>query len=204
MLLLVPMIFLGFYKTYFNQFPDFNSKITWAHHLHAAIASVWIMMLILQPFLIRNRKFTIHKMIGRLSYIVFPLLILSFLPMILRKISTAPAVNIFVPIGDCIILILMYSLAIYHRKKMSYHMRYMIGTAIVFIGPTFGRIGALLLGLSERFTQNIQYTIIYLILLGLIGIDKKHQKDFRPYLLMLIIWVVHQIIFNFLFGYQKS
>ncbi|MCM4153564.1 hypothetical protein DHD05_18370 [Arenibacter sp. N53] len=200
MLLLVPMVLLGFYKTYFSQLPDFNSKITWAHHLHAAIASVWIMMLILQPLLISNRKFTIHKMVGRLSYVVFPLLILSFLPMIAIKTSAAPAVNIFVPISDCIILTLLYSLAIYHRRKMSYHMRYMIGTAIVFLGPTFGRIGALLLGLSERVTQNVQYTIIYLILLGLIGLDKKHHKDFRPYLLMLIIWIVHQIIFNLLFG----
>jgi hypothetical protein len=65
---------------------------------------------------------------------------------------------------------------------MSFHMRYMIGTAIVFLGPTFGRIGALLLGLSESVTQNVQYTIIYLILLGLIGLDKKHKKDFRSYL----------------------
>lgn len=200
MLLLIPLVFLGFYKTYFSQFPDFNSGITYSHHQHAVIASVWIVMLILQPLLISNRKYKAHKIVGRLSYVVFPLLILSFLPMIARKISSAPSVNIFVPLGDCIILTLLYSLAIYHRKKMSYHMRYMIGTAIVFLGPTFGRIGALLLGLSERVTQNVQYTIIYLILLGLIGLDKKHQKDFRPYLLMLIIWVIHQIIFNLLFG----
>ena len=200
MLLLIPMVFLGFYKTYFSQLPEFNPKITWAHHLHAAIASVWIVMLILQPFLISNRKFKIHKMVGKLSYVIFPLLILSFLPMIARKISSAPAVNIFVPIGDCIILTLLYSLAIYNRRKTPYHMRYMIGTAIVFLGPTFGRVGALLLGLSESVTQNVQYTIIYLILLGLIGLDKKHKKDFRPYLLILIVWVVHQIIFNLLIG----
>ena len=78
-------------------------------------------------------------------------------------------------------------------------MRYMIGTAIVFLGPTLGRIGLFVLGLSSNVTQNLQYGIIYLILLGLIVLDRKHNKRFQPYLFILAAWVTHQVAFNLVF-----
>jgi len=78
-------------------------------------------------------------------------------------------------------------------------MRYMIGTAIVFLSPTLGRIGPLLLGLSDSVTQNILYGIIYLILIVLIFYDKKNEKKYQPYLLIFSVWIIHQITFNLIF-----
>lgn len=75
----------------------------------------------------------------------------------------------------------------------------MIGTALVFLGPTIGRIGPILIGISEKLTQNIMYGIIYLILIGLIVLDKKHGKKSHPYLVIISFWIVHQITFNLLF-----
>ena len=199
MLLLIPLVILGFYKTYFSQFPDFNEKITLFHHLHAAIASVWILTLISQPLLIRYKKYKIHKIIGKFTYAIFPLLILSFVPMILRNLNSDTPLNAFFPIADCTLLILLYLLAVYNKKNTPKHMRYMIGAAIVFLGPTIGRIGPILIGLSEKVTQNIQYGIIYLILLGLILLDRKHGKKFRPYVLIFAGYIVHQITFNLIF-----
>lgn len=82
---------------------------------------------------------------------------------------------------------------------MPKHMRYMIGTAIVFLGPTIGRIGPLMLGLSENVTQNSQYGLIYIILIGLIILDRKHLKNYQPYLIILTTWIIHQITFNLIF-----
>ncbi len=78
-------------------------------------------------------------------------------------------------------------------------MRYMIGTAIVFLSPTLGRIGPLLLGVSDVVNQNAIYGIIYLILIGLIFLDKRNGKKYHPYLLILSIWIIHQITFNLIF-----
>ena len=199
LILLVPLTFLAFFKTYFNQFPTFEENITSYIHLHAAIASIWILMLIVQPILIRNRKNHLHKKIGKISYIVFPLLILSFIPQMIRIINSDNPNVLFFPLADSILLTLCYSLAIYHRKNVSKHMRYMIGTAIVFLGPTIGRIGPLILGLSENVTQNLQYGLIYLILIGLILLDRKNGKNFQPYLQILGVWIIHQIVFNVIF-----
>lgn len=199
LMLLIPLTFLAFFKTYFNQFPTFEENITTYIHLHAIIASIWILMLIIQPILIRNRKNEWHKKIGKISYLVFPLLILSFMPQIIRIIHSDNPTVLFFPLADSILLTLCYALAIYHRKNVSKHMRYMIGTAIVFLGPTIGRIGPLILGLSESVTQNSQYALIYFILLGLILLDRKKEKNFQPYLLMLVVWIIHQVVFNLLF-----
>lgn len=60
---------LGFYKTYLVKFPDFTG-FTSAHHFHGAVATTWILMLIVQPFLIRANKLSTHRLVGKLSYII--------------------------------------------------------------------------------------------------------------------------------------
>ncbi len=199
LILFIPLTFLAFFKTYFSQFPNFEENIDSYIHLHALIASIWILMLIVQPLLIRNKKNALHKKIGRASYIIFPLLILSFVPQMVKIINSDHPIGLFFPLADSILLSTFYILAIVNRKKVSRHMRYMIGTAIVFLGPTIGRIGPIVLGLESSFTQNMQYGIIYLILLGLIFLDRKHGRNYRPYLLILAGWIIHQIVFNSIF-----
>ena len=201
LLLLIPLTGIAFYKTYFNQFPGFafEENITPYIHLHAFIASVWIAMLIAQPLLIRNKKMAWHRKIGRLSYVVFPLLLLSFLPQMIRLAHSEHPEFLFFPLGDSVLLVLFYALAIYYRKNPPRHMRYMIGTAIVFLGPTIGRIGPLVLGLSEGFTQNLQYGLIFSILIALILSDRRHGKNFRPYLWIGLGWVFHMVGYYLVF-----
>ncbi len=198
-LLLVPLIFAGFYKSYFQPFPNFGENINGYVHLHAFIASVWVLILIVQPFLIFNKKNSLHRTVGKLSYIVFPLLILSFIPQIIKIIRTENIANLFFPFGDGALLIAFYSLAIYNRQIRSKHMRYMIASALVLLGPTVGRIGPNLLGWSELFTQNVQYGIIYSILISLIFYDMKNKRKFQPYLVAISGFVIHQIVYHVVF-----
>jgi hypothetical protein len=199
LLLLIPLIYAGFYKSYFQPFPNFGEKINVFFHLHAIIAFIWIVMLIVQPFLIFNKKTALHRKIGKLSYIVFPLLILSFIAPIIRIIHSSNIANLFFPLADGILLSIFYCLGIYNRKKSSKHMRYMIAAAVVFLGPTIGRIGPILLGWSELLTQNVQYAIIYSILIGLILYDRKNKRKFQPYLVAIAGFFIHQVVYHVVF-----
>jgi uncharacterized membrane protein SirB2 len=199
LLLLIPLAFFGFYKTYFVQFPNFEKNISTFIHLHAFIASIWILLLIVQPLLIINKKNKLHRKLGKLSYIIFPLLILSFVPQMIRIIHSDIPQFLFFPLADSVLLILFYSLAMYHRRNASKHMRFIIGTATVFLGPTIGRIGPHFLDWTENVTQNVQYGVIYVILLGLIFYDKRNGKNYKPYVLIFSLWVVHLITFNLIF-----
>jgi len=195
-LLLIPLTIAGFYKTYIVQFPNFNENITYFIHIHAFIAMVRIGILIIQPFLIVNKKFALHRKVGKLSYVVFPLLILSFLPQMIRTANSDNPKNLFFSLADCTLLIVFYSLAVYYKKISSKHMRYMIATTLVFLGPTVGRIGPIFLGWSEMVTQNVQYLIIYLILISLLFYDKKNGRKFHPYAIAICFFVAHQIVYH--------
>lgn len=200
LLLLIPLTIAGFFKTYIGQFPNFEEKIDAFIHVHAFIASVWIAMLIVQPFLILNKKHHIHRTIGKLSYIIFPLLILSFIPQIMKTVNHGNIRNLFFPLADSTLLILFYALAIYNKGRSAIHMRYMIALSLVFLGPTVGRIGPILLGWSELLTQNVQYGIIYLILVNLIFYDRASHKDYKPYLIAVLFFVIHQVVYHLVFS----
>lgn len=199
LMLLIPLIFAGFYKSYFQPFPNFTKKIDVWLHIHSVIATLWVAILIAQPFLITNKKVAWHRKIGKLSYIVFPLLIFSFIPRIIQMYNAGDFKYLFFPVADGCLLILFYSLSIYYKKKAVKHMRYMIALALVLLGPTFGRIGPHLLGWSELLTQNVQYGIIYSILISLILYDIKNKRKFQPYLVAIACFIVHQIIYHVIF-----
>ena len=48
LIVLLPLLYVAFYKTYFIQFPDFNEGIKLFDHVHGAIALVWVLLLIVQ------------------------------------------------------------------------------------------------------------------------------------------------------------
>lgn len=198
LILLIPLTLVGFYKTYFIQFPTFQ-ETSGVIHAHAIIATVWILMLIAQPLLIRNRKLKWHRLLGKASYIIFPLLILSFIPQMIKLFNSENPKVLFFPMADCLILIIVYGLAIYYKRDTPKHMRFMIGSALVFLGPTIGRIGPMWLGISDVVNQNIMYGIVYLILIGLILFDRTQGVTYKPYLFIGLLWVIHQFTFNMMF-----
>jgi hypothetical protein len=198
LIVLLPLLFVAFYKTYFIRFPDFNEDIKLFDHVHGAIALAWVLLLIVQPILISKKKNALHRKLGRLSYFVFTLLILSFVPQIIKIIRRGTMQDLFFPIADVSVLIPLYLLAIYYRKNVAKHMRYMIAAILVFFGPTVGRIGPLLLGWSPVFTQTIQYTLIYCILAGLIFYDGNLKKS-RPYFVAIAFFIMHQLAFYAVF-----
>lgn len=198
MMLLIPLVGLAFYKTYFISFPNFSERTRVYDHIHAALASFWVLTLIIQPILISNRKYELHRKIGRFSFILFPLLILSFIPREIVVFNSGSRVDLFFPVGDSVILTTLYILAVYNRKNTPFHMRYFIASALVLLGPIIGRIGPIWLGFSGMMTQNIQYALIQGILITLVIYDKSFRKS-RPYFVAIALFLLHQLTFYFLF-----
>jgi len=143
-LLLIPLAIIAFYKPYFQYFPSFVG-IRSSLHIHTFIASLWILLLIAQPLLILKKKFNSHRTLGKISYVLFPLMVASFIPLMINVAQSQFPKALFFSVADLTLLIIFYGLAIYHKTKVQLHMRYMILTAIVFLGPTVGRIGSMVL-----------------------------------------------------------
>lgn len=161
-------------------------------HVHAALATIWVAMLIVQPFLIVNKKTAWHRTVGKASYFVF-------VPAWIKIVHSGIYKNLFFSLGDCILLILFYSFSVFYRNITPRHVRFMIVATLVLLGPTLGKIGPVILSLDSIVTQTLQYAIIILILTGLMLMIKRNKKDYRPYILAIIGFSTHAIISYLLF-----
>lgn len=196
MILLIPITFFGFYKSYFGLIPEFSETTDTITHLHAFVSSLWIGTLIVQPFLISNKKFKTHRTIGKLSYILFPLLAVFFILQMAKHSGEDDVFQaIFFPLRDLVLLIIFYGLAIYHKKVTAIHMRYMIATALVFLFPTFGRIAGNMMEIEGIGSTEVTYLLIYLIFIGLIYYDTLNQTKVRTYLISCFCFMVSHVVF---------
>ena len=180
--------------------PRFSSKIKLYDHLHAIIAMTWILMLIVQPVLVKHRRYRVHRLIGQLSYIIFPLLILSILPRVFVIFHSENKKDLFFPVADSFVLVSLYLLAIYHKKNVAKHMRYIIASALVFLGPTIGRIGYNWTNWSQLTTQHVQYALIYAILFLLMIYDGWNLKKSHAYVVAAAFFMLHQIGYYLVFS----
>jgi len=199
LLLMIPLIFIAFQPNYISKFPNFDANYDVFIHIHAFLASLWVVTLIVQPFFIVNKKMHWHRVVGKLSYLIFPLFILSFVPGIIKLFRSGEYKYIFFPAGDCVVLIMLYTLAVYYKKKSAKHMRFMIASSLTLLGPTLGRIGPMRFGWSEVEAQTFQYAITFGILLSLILYDRKNKRNFSPYLVAVYAFVIHAAVFYVLF-----
>ncbi|MCG8331070.1 MAG: hypothetical protein MI974_25480 [Chitinophagales bacterium] len=196
-IVLLPITFIAFFSSYFIHFPRFSEEVTPLIHLHATMALLWIIVLIVQPLLLRYGKRRLHHLIGKLSYIFFPLLIISTVPLLGEILQSDFARFASIPIGELFLLTACYLLAMYYRKKPALHMRYMIGTSLTFLGPTLGRILPLfLLSWTSLQRENLKTILIEIIIVLLIFYDKKTKGNYKPYRVILIAWLIHHLCYN--------
>lgn len=183
---LVPLVLLGFWKTYFSKFFGDTSSLTGYVHFHAIVMTGWVTLLIAQPMLIKQKKLKIHRLLGKVSYFLMPLILVSMLLLIhkggnLRPIEERTFVNALIPLIGPIVIGFCYVVAILNRKNTAIHARAMVGTGLALLDPTLMRIlGPLTLG-----SVYIGFYTAIAIILGVF--------------IVLIIWERNQIIGRWLF-----
>jgi hypothetical protein len=199
MLMVFIIVHIGFHATYIKYFPSFN-EFTWLHHIHGALMASWVFLLVLQPVLIYNRKFAAHRFLGKLSYVISPLMVISML--IIARVSYHKWVGEFGSVEvfswqsvtwmQLLMFVLFYSLAIFYKKDTVRHMRFMIGTAIIMVGPSLSRILNAYLDISSEI--DLELIPLYFktgLAAALLSLDLIKNKDWMPYSMML---------FSFLFA----
>ena len=194
----------GFFRTYFGLFPTF-AGLTTVHHFHGILMLGWFAMLIIQPILIRYKKFEWHQNLGKLSYFLIPLILLSiFLVTKLEYIRNATTMSKEINIGslalnvpDIFAFAAFYILAMINVKNPSVHMRYMIATSLLLLGPGTGRAFIIYGGMA--FPQGIEYSFILtdIIAIALIVYDKKKGNSLKPYLVMLAVLIAMHVAWDF-------
>ncbi|QNA45432.1 hypothetical protein [Lacibacter sediminis] len=167
--------FLGFRKTYFNLFPAFTGT-SWVIHFHVASILSWLALLFTQAFLAKSGRLELHQKIGKLSYILVPVILTGFILVtnhgqLKHKEPGLVAATFF----DGSLFVLFYLLAILNRKNVNYHAPYMMLSAVPFINPGLGRF----------ISPEVSLPIEFLLILTLLLTAYFKKKTFRPYLVAL-------------------
>jgi hypothetical protein len=132
---------VGFWFTYFTKLLD---QENYRMHTHGVTLILWCLMLISQAYLIRAKNHTLHKKIGKFSYVLVPLLVFTTLDLLKYRLPTALGTMDFffvaLVVNGLIAFVIFYVLAILYRKKPTIHARYMVGTAFPMFTPITDRI----------------------------------------------------------------
>lgn len=216
-LLFIVLAFAGFYTTYFSIIFEPTPALI---HIHFILMALWICMLIAQPFLIKYKKLSWHRLLGKVSYILAPLVLLSAFLLIrhgyyrhlnelhlevakglkyynedeiLKKVAEDPTGLIYL-----IWFALFYFLAIKHRHKSPKHARYMLATALTMTGPTVDRILSIHFKI-ETIAGILYYIVSFLIINIALSIllyaDYQNKRETKTLWTCLIIYVVGQLLF---------
>jgi hypothetical protein len=195
---------IGFHKTYTIFFPAFEG-FHWEQHFHGTMLMAWFGMLIIQPLLIRYRKNKIHRALGKAGYILAPLVCYSIFlvtKMVYhREIAVRPENSVLsqlsLDIPTIFIFGLFFILAMVNRHNSGIHMRYMIGTSLLMVGPGLGRALIIFGGIPFPLTVSIVYYISEIVAVLLLLNDVRNKANLKPMLTVTIILIINHIIWAF-------
>lgn len=192
---------LAFFPSYLNRLPTTDG----AHHLHGISAFLWLLLLCVQPMVYRLGYIRWHRMLGRTSFILVPVLVISGLFMIRvmlhRAESYPPGLPYQLAFIDFVTLAgfcYFYVQSIRHRRRIELHARYMVCTVLGPLIPALTRFLFMAPGVdSFSKSLNASYVIIELVLIALIVDDKRSGKFHAPYVAAVIFFVVQHILMTF-------
>ena len=195
-LALIPLFAIwGFWVTYFSRSSE---TVSGYEHLHGFGMFAWVLMLVMQSFLIRTNRRRIHRLTGKLAYLLGPWIVISTILLAHYRLNVRglSAEGLYILGLQVFILIqftVCYTMAMWYRKQPDLHARWMICTAFSLLDPIFARIlyfnfiqVPFETGIMEYFT----YTFIDLIVIALIIRDWKSEQRrdvFLPVLIMLLV-----------------
>lgn len=195
-LLLAAGTVLAFWPTYFSVFDQAPPHA----HAHGLAMSAWLLLLISQAWLIRSGRRDLHRLLGRTSFALVPVVLITTLSFahstLERDGAVQPRLYIFyLQMQLLVAFTLCYALAIYNRRRPAVHARFMICTALVMIDPILARVVLFYLWEPGSMVpiQIITYTVTDLVLVALIASNFRREWRLGVFPAMLGVFLLLQL-----------
>lgn len=144
--LLIPATALGFASSYAQGLTFSGLTFTTLVHVHGALMALWVVMLAAQASLIRMRRLGLHRWVGRSSYVVVPLSLLTMVLLSHETLVRDPELTLLdlrVQIFNVMQFVgfgLSWALALVYRHRMALHARFMVATVFAMASAIVVRI----------------------------------------------------------------
>ncbi|TDX86232.1 hypothetical protein [Epilithonimonas xixisoli] len=191
----------GFYSSYWSKFPrlgEFKNLI----HIHFLAFTCWLILIIIQPILIMRKKFMLHRQLGRLSYFLAPILVLTIILLtkekFIREFDEFPsdaAISAFIAFVDISSFSTFYLIAMFKKSNVRWHVAFIIAATLIVLNPGLSRIlNQISPGLGLLTAVLIPFLVPGIVLI----IEKiKYKRGIlkSPYFLIIIIWTIEILLF---------
>jgi hypothetical protein len=195
---MIVLCVIAFTPTYAFVF----QRATWMVHLHAFAMMLWVVMLFAQGWSIRAKRFAWHRAIGRSSYLIAPLMILTGLVVIhqfLRRgndgVTDLEATLSTLPFHGVMLFAINYGFAIYHRRQPAAHARWMAGTALIVTAGVV-RICVVYAGSTQQMATHTADLVAQVFLVRLILSDWRDGYRTSPFIPILLMHLPLHVFFE--------
>ena len=185
------LAFIGFWPSYFSKFFDGTADFNIYFQFHAATAILWVAMLIIQPVLIRSKKYELHRVVGKFSYFLVPILFISVLLLAHNRISPElefVGPEFWIPFKDLVIFSYGFGVAIWFRHSMPIHARGMIVAGFALFEPVMVRVMYNVLGLQGTYPYILAISFGYMVLMVLIFLERKEKQGRWVFPMALVLF----------------
>lgn len=160
---------------------------TAAIHFHAATLILWIALAVTQVVLVRRGRADLHRQLGKLAYVLIPLLCLGFVLAVddgLRRHGAADGPPLIAVFFDGGLFLAYVGLGLLHRHRPEYHRRLMVLALIPLINPPLGRV----VKMMGIFPPVVLFPVQLVIIITLFVRARRRQELARPYAIGLALY----------------
>ena len=192
-LAILAVILIGYYASYLRGVPASNGVSGFAH-LYFVAFLLWFALLIIQPFLIKQKRPELHRKLGKSSYLIVPILVITahemqrigyyaHLAELPEEQRLGALLNTYL---DLFFFVLFYMMAMFYKADISRHICFMVGTSLVLLGPGLGLLLSQVIrngAMAEMVAFAVQQAIIILFV---VYEKRKVRKDIwkSPWILL--------------------
>ena len=198
----------AFWPSYFSRLFD---QPTLLHHAHGIVLALWLVMLVVQAQLIRTQRRSLHRQLGKVSYVLAPAVVLLTTAFVHQRMAPlagvtllpAPALHsLALMLGSLVAFAVFYGLAIAKRRDSQTHARWMVCTVLPMFTPVTDRLIAVnapsVIGLLPRIEGNpvlpvVGFAAADLILLALSWWDWRANRRLDVFPVALGVLLVYHV-----------
>ena len=166
-------------------------------HFHVATATLWVILLIAQPWTILNGRRELHRRLGRSSFLLVPLVLVGFVGLahssMQGKSPQGQAVDAYFLYIRFVLVAIFAStcfMGLMNRREPALHSRYMVCTGLPLIDPVIHRISQRLMGGADLDYQLLTFGIPCAILAVLILAERNARKGRHVFPLVLVAFML--------------
>jgi hypothetical protein len=140
----------AFWPSYFARLFEQPSLL---FHAHGIALTAWCVLLVLQAQLLRTGRRTVHRQLGKVSYVLVPALLAITVSFVHFRLGGGPGAvpsgavlpagvlrSLALMLNSLVAFALFYGLAIWFRRERQVHGRYMLCTVFPLFTPVTDRL----------------------------------------------------------------